>query len=181
MTHSRQSPNVADVVAINESSTEQRAVDERSLALIYDEVAGDLDRQFTQVEHLNGRAPQILGLGGVILGVMVALRPPTADILVSLLTVGALLIYALAAALSLAAWQIIAWRSDPKTPALWEEHRDRSATWIRHQIILNRIESRGWNAARIERKVKLVRWAQRLLAAEILYLVLLLILRPYIS
>lgn len=123
---------------------------------------------------------QILAAGGATLGIVVALRPPTAHLGVSLLTLVALLVYLGAAAFALLAWQVESWRSDPNPRTLWENHGNKSAEWLRHQIILNRIECRETNDVRIERKVVRVKWAQRLLAAEIVYLVAFLIVRPYI-
>jgi len=58
---------------------------------------------------------------------------------------------------------------------------DRTKEWVQHQIILNRLDAVDANAASIDEKLYWVRWTQRLLAVEVIYLVGLVIVRPYIG
>jgi pimeloyl-ACP methyl ester carboxylesterase len=152
-----------------------------TLELVYDEVQRALDKQFTTVEHLNGRPPHIIGFGGAtMIGLVLALRTPNAHLAALLLTLGAVLIYAAVVLMALRAWSIEAWRSDPQPRTLWEKHGNREIEWVRHQVVHNRLASRDANATAIDRKVKRLRWAYKLFALEIVYVAVLLILRPYI-
>lgn len=155
--------------------------DPDSLALIYDVVGGELAKQFDQIESLNARAQQLLGFAAITLGLVVTLRPPTTEWQITALFSFALIIFACLAAAGLYAWGIQGWRHDPEPGPLWERHRGRSAEWLRHQIILNRIASVNQNGIAIEDKLFWIRWTQRLLAVEVLYLVALTIARPYVT
>lgn len=50
-----------------------------TLALIYNEIAEELVKQFEQISALNARAQQLLGFAAITVGVVVTLRPPTRD------------------------------------------------------------------------------------------------------
>ena len=92
----------------------------------------------------------------------------------------ALLLFALIAGAGLRAWALQGWRADPESRPLWEKHRLRSEEWLRHQIILNRLQAVDENATAVAVKLFWVRWTQRLLAGEVLYLTALAIVRPYL-
>ena len=151
-----------------------------TLELVYDEIAGELDKQFEQIDALNARAQQLLGFAAITVGVVVTLRPPTKDVFMSVLFGIALILFASIAGCGLRAWGLQGWRHDPEPRPLWEKHRLRSKEWVQHQIILNRLESVDANAASIDEKLYWVRWTQRLLALEVIYLVALVIARPYL-
>src|SRR5947207_10835283 len=90
--------------------------------LIYDEVQRALDRQFEQIQLLNGRAQQLLGFSAIVVGVMIGLRPPTHGWVSTLLFAIALLFLILVAIALLflilvvfcgyQAWSIRGWRHD---------------------------------------------------------------------
>lgn len=151
-----------------------------TLALIYNEIAEELVKQFEQISALNARAQQLLGFAAITVGVVVTLRPPTRDAAVSLLFALALMLFACIAGCGLRAWSPQGLRHDPEPRALWEKHRLRTKEWVQHQIILNRLDAVDANLASIDEKLYWVRWTQRLLALEVIYLVGLIIVRPYL-
>jgi hypothetical protein len=152
-----------------------------TLALIYDEIAGELVKQFEQIDALNARAQQLLGFAAITVGVVVTVRPPVRDTSVSILFALALALFACIAGCGLRAWSLQGWRHDPEPRPLWEKHRLRTKEWVQHQIILNRLDAVDVNAASIDEKLYWVRWTQRLLALEVIYLVGLVIVRPYLG
>lgn len=92
----------------------------------------------------------------------------------------ALMLFACIAGCGLRAWSLQGLRHDPEPRALWEKHRLRTKEWVQHQIILNRLDAVDANLASIDEKLYWVRWTQRLLALEVIYLVGLIIVRPYL-
>lgn len=152
-----------------------------TLGLIYMELAGRLDKQFEQIAALNGRAQQLLGVAAVTVGLVVTLRPPTRGSTVSLLFAVALVLFACIAGCGLRAWNLEGWRLDPEPRPLWERHRLRTKEWVQHQIILNRLDAFDANASSIDEKLYWVRWTQRLLALEVIYLVGLILVRPHLG
>lgn len=154
---------------------------EQALELIYDTVAEELDKQFDQIDSLNSRAHQLLGFAAITVGVVLSLRPPTRDALVSVLFGVALFGFACIAGTGVRAWALQGWRHDPEPRPLWDRHRLRSEEWLRHQIILNRLDAVDENARAVDAKLYWTRWTQRLLALEVLYLVALVITIPYLS
>jgi hypothetical protein len=154
---------------------------EASLRLIYDTIAEELEKQFEQIDSLNSRAHQLLGFAAITVGVVLSLRPPSRDALVSGLFALALVGFACIAGAGVRAWALQGWRHDPEPRPLWDRHRLRSEEWLRHQIILNRLDAVDENANAIDAKLYWVRWTQRLLALEVIYLVALVIVVPYLS
>lgn len=155
--------------------------DAKSLLLIYETIEAELDKQFSQIDSLNTRAHQLLGFAAIALGVVVTLRPPAENRLISVLFGLAVLGFAFIAGSGVRAWSLQGWRNDPKPRPLWERHRLRSEEWLRHQIILNRLDAADANAAAIDAKLYWVRWTQRLLAVEVVYLASLVIVAPYLA
>lgn len=90
------------------------------------------------------------------------------------------MLFACIAGCGLRAWSLQGWRNDPQPRPLWERHRLRTKEWVQHQIILNRLDAVDANSASIDEKLYWVRWTQRLLALEVIYLVGLIIVRPYL-
>ncbi len=154
--------------------------DEGALNLLFDEVADELNRQFTQNEALVGRAQQILGFGAAILGLAVTLRPPTERLLITLLFAGALALFLLLAREAWSAWTLKRWRTDPRAARLWEDYRAKTEEYIRHQIILNRLQAIATNEKNLDEKIRHLKNAGILLVLEVLYLVGLVMLRPYL-
>ncbi len=152
-----------------------------TLGLIYSEVASALEKQFEQIAALNARAQQLLGFGAITVGLVVTLRPPTRDVAVSLLFSVALGLFACIAGCGLRAWSLEGWRRDPEPGPLWEKHRLRTKEWVQHQVVLNRLDAFDANASSIDEKRHWVRRAQRFLALEVVYLVGLIVLRPYLG
>jgi hypothetical protein len=64
-----------------------------TVKLIYAEIDAALDRQFEQIQILNSRAQQLLVFAGGILGLVIALRPPTDDAVIALLFGFALILF----------------------------------------------------------------------------------------
>src|SRR5947207_892632 len=109
--------------------------------LIYDEVQRALDRQFEQIQLLNGRAQQLLGFSAIVVGVMIGLRPPTHGWVSTLLFAIAFLFLMLVVFCGYQAWSIRGWRHDPQPRKLWERYRLWPDAWLRQQLILNWIAS----------------------------------------
>jgi hypothetical protein len=152
-----------------------------TLSLIYNEVEVQLDKQFEQIDSLNARAQQLMGFAAGVLAIFVGLRPPTDNGAVSAMYVGAIVIFAILVYKGYEAWRIVGWRRDPQPEALWRKYRLWPDGWLRQQIIWNWIASGDENQAAIDKKVSALRTTQLLLAIEVGYLVLTLILRPYIE
>ena len=152
-----------------------------TLGLIYSELAGALDKQFEEIAVLNARAQQLLGFGAITVSLVVTLRPPTRDAVVSSLFALALVLFACVAGYGLRAWGLQGWRRDPEPRPLWEQHRLRTKEWVEHQIILNRLDAFDANTSSIDEKLRWVRRTQRLLAFEVLYLIALIVARPYLG
>jgi hypothetical protein len=152
-----------------------------TLALLYDEIGGELLKRFDQIDALNARAQQLLGFAAITVGLVVTLSAPRSDGAVSALFAGGLVLFAFIAGCGLRAWTLQGWRHDPASRALWERHRLRSKEWVQHQIILNRLDAVDANAASIAEKLLWVRRTQRLLALEVVYLVALIIVLPYVE
>jgi hypothetical protein len=151
-----------------------------ALKLIYDEVADALEKQFEQIESLNARSQQLIGFAAIAVGILIGLRPPArGELSVTLFSI-ALFVFAVIAAAGLRAWALQGWRADPDARTLWEKDRLHSEEWLRHQIILNRLEAVDANATAVAVKLFWVRWTQRLLAVEVVYLTALAIIRPYL-
>ncbi len=152
-----------------------------TVMLIYDEVETQLDKQFEQIEVLNARAQQLLGFAAGVFALIIALRPPTKDTLVTVLFLLALVLFVAIAVAGYLAWSIQGWRLDPEPERLWQRYRLWPEAWLRQQIILNWIESGEKNQASIDAKLFYLRATQVLLGLEVSYLVVILILRPYIE
>lgn len=153
-----------------------------TVALIHAEAAGAIDRQFEQNAALTARAQQVLGYAGLILGVFVALRPPDVsqtDVAI-LLAIGVAL-FALIAITGGLAWSLRGLRRDPAPGPLWERYRLAPQDWLRQLLVLNLIESHAANRRVLETKVRYLRASQVLLAVEVLYLAMVLIILPHIS
>ncbi|MCP9485192.1 MAG: hypothetical protein MSC30_05000 [Gaiellaceae bacterium MAG52_C11] len=131
--------------------------------------------------ELNARAQQLLGFGAITVSLVVTLRPPTRDVAVSSLCALALVLFACVAGSGLRAWGLQGWRRDPEPRPLWEQHRLRAKEWVEHQIILNRLDAFDANASSIDEKLHWVRWTQRSLALEVVYLIALIVARPYLG
>src|SRR3989442_7322303 len=133
--------------------TELRKPTPDALRLIYDEIAGQLAKQFEQIEALNGRAQQLLGFAAIAVGLLISLRPPTKGNLSLLLFGTALILFAAIAVAGLRAWALQGWRNDPESRPLWQKHRLHSEEWLRHQIILNRLDAVDANASAVDAKL----------------------------
>lgn len=150
-------------------------------ALVYSEIAAQLDKQFEQIGALNARAQQLLVFAAGVFALITAVRPPKAGWLPTILFCVALLLFVVVVVFGYAAWSIYGWRRDPHPAKLWQRYSHWPADWLRQQIILNMIVSHDHNARAINGKLYYVRATQVFLGAEVSYLIALLILRPYIK
>jgi hypothetical protein len=152
-----------------------------TLELIYDETAAQLDKQFEQIDALNARAQQLLGIAAGVFALVAGLQPPTRHAAVVVLFIIALAIFvAVIIAISFA-WSLHGWRRDPDPEQLWARYRLWPEGWLRQQIILNRIASKNDNQTAINAKLFYLRAAQVLLGVEVSYLIVILIVRPYVT
>ena len=149
-----------------------------TLNLLYDEAAEELRRQEEQITILDGRAQQLLGFAGVILGLVITLHTPPNRVSTILFGVGVAIFFAVGWH-GLKAWKTTPWRSDPAIGGLWEKHRLESAEFVRHQVILNRLEAIKTNQNGIDVKLDHLAVTQALLAIEVLYLSVVVLLGPY--
>jgi hypothetical protein len=152
--------------------------DPATLALVYEEVGVQLDKQFEQINELNSRAQQLLAFAGGTFGLVIALQPPKDSWWMSGLYFGGLFIFGYLVYNGYQAWSIRGWRRDPEPEHLWRRYQLWPENWLREQIIWNRIQSRSKNQLAIDEKVARLRTTQWLLALLVGYLVLALILRP---
>lgn len=154
---------------------------DETLRLIYLEVEGALARQFEQIQTLNGRAQQLLAFAGGVLGIVVALRPPSDDVVVAILFGLAVVLFLGIVWLGYRSWSIVGWRRDPDPRRLWVRYRLWPEGWLRQQIILNWVEAHEHNRKSIDAKLRYLRLTQIALGAEVGYLVAIVILRPFIT
>lgn len=151
-----------------------------TVKLIYAEIEGALDRQFEQIQLLNSRAQQLLVFAGGILGLVVALRPPTDDVLIALLFGAALVLFGLIVWLGHRSWSIVGWRRPPEPGSLWSRYQLWPENWLRQQLILNWVQSHDANRRSIDAKLHYLRLTQLMLGVEVAYLVAIVIVRPFI-
>jgi hypothetical protein len=154
---------------------------EETLRLIYAEVESALARQFDQIQILNGRAQQLLAFAGAALGIVVALRPPGRDVTVAILFGIAVAVFLAIIGLGYRSWSIVGWRRDPDPRRLWIRYRLWPEGWLRQQIVLNWVDAFEQNRLSIDAKVRYLRLTQIVLGAEVGYLVVIVILRPFIA
>ncbi len=164
----------------NSAEIEGKPVDDAVLLLIFEQQEDELERQTSQIESLTRRAEQFLGLAVLLLGIVVSARPPSRGALSSILFGLALVIFLGVVYEGWQAWRIRSWRVDPSARGLWEHFRDKSEEYLRHQIILNRLEGVDVNERRNQDKLRHLRWAGVWLLIEVLYLVGLVIAKPYL-
>jgi hypothetical protein len=151
-----------------------------TVRLIYAEIESALDRQFEQIQILNSRAQQLLVFAGGILGLVIALRPPTDDTAVAVLFGLALLLFVVIVWLGYLSWSIVGWRRPPEPGRLWSRYQLWPESWLSQQLILNRVKSHDANRRSIDAKLRYLRLTQLMLGAEIAYLVAIVIARPFI-
>jgi hypothetical protein len=152
-----------------------------TVALIFAEIAGALERQASQLAALNTRAQQLLTFAGLILGAVITLRPPSSRWPVSLLFAASLVLFVAIAYVGYRAWSLVGLRRDPAPGPLWHRYRLWPEDWLRQQLILNWIEAEAQNERSIDAKLWYLRLTQVLLGLEVVYLAIIVIIRPYIS
>jgi hypothetical protein len=159
-----------------------REPEPETLELIFQETRGALAKQFEQIQILNSRAQQLLGFGGLVLGLLIGFRPPTlASKYVTLSSLGGLALFLAVLLSGGLAWSIVGWRGDPRPRQLWTRYRLWPEGWLRQQLILNWLDALDANQAAIDAKLRYVRLTQGLLGFEVVYLVAIVILRPYLA
>ena len=153
----------------------------RTVDLVYREVEVQLDRQCEEISALDGRAQQLLGFAAGIFALIAGLQPPTGNLVVSILFAVGALVFVTVVATGYLALSIRGYYRDPEPEQLWPRYRSWPEDWLKQQIILNRLESWHENRSTIDAKLLYLRGAQVLLGCEIGYLVVVLILRPYVE
>jgi hypothetical protein len=154
--------------------------DPATLKLIHEEARRILDRQADEIDALNARAQQVVAFGSIFVGLIVALRPMRGGAVLTILFAGGLCVFGLAAGAAVAASWIVGWRRASRPRRLWVRYRLWPDDWLREQLIVNLIDSHEANERSILAKLRYMRSAQIFLALEILYLVGVLIARPYL-
>jgi hypothetical protein len=171
-------PTVGTVIPAAELDPE--TLDPETLGVIYDVVRDQLDKQFDQIESLNSRAQQLVGLGAVIFGLVVGLRPPTDHLSVTVLFLFPLAAFGALVFFGHRAWSIGQWRRDPNPGALWGKHGLGRPATLRYQLVGQWIASHETNRAAIEKKLGRVRLTQFLLGILVVCLVVILLILPYV-
>lgn len=151
-----------------------------TLKLIYEVIGDQLSKQFEQIEALTRRAQQLLAFAAGLLAITVGLRPPTDDVVVSVLFGIAFIPFTAAMVEGFRAWRIQEWRRDPEPVQLWEKYREQQEGWLRQQVVLNWVQSHTENRDLIKDKLRHLRRTQVLLGIEAGYLVVMLIVLPYV-
>jgi hypothetical protein len=169
------------VTSQHTDSEEKQPVTPGTLRLIYDELAQDLDKQFSQIESLNNRAQQLLGLAGLIPTIVVTIGILRHRVLFTALFAVALASFAGVATLAFLAWRVKGWRADPNAAALWSDFRFEGEEWLRHQVIQNRLQSRAENEKHIQDRLWFLKRAQWGFAASSVYVIVVLLVLPYVS
>lgn len=148
----------------------------KTLALLYDETARTLDRQFDTVEGLKDRAQQILGFAAVIISVIAALDI-NANTAQRVLVVVDLELFGVTAVLAFAAWRFATYRDDPAVNRLYGKYRDTDVDTVRDQVIGNRFVAIEHNKRLIREKTLLIRFALWMLLGATAFLIALVALR----
>lgn len=92
----------------------------------------------------------------------------------------ALVLFAAIVGLGYLSWSIVGWRRDPEPERLWNRYQLWPEAWLRQQLILNWIQSHHANQSSIDAKLRYLRLTQLMLGVEIVYLVGIVIARPFI-
>lgn len=164
--------------AIEEPTPDKSGTVEPSvLAVLYDEVAQDLERQSAQIDRLNERAQQLFGFAAVILTIIAAVTPRDTTTATKVAFLCAIPLFARAAWLSGSAWIVRSWRGDPDVRSLWGRHRAKPEEHFRYQVILNRFESISANESSISQKLDKVKAGQRWLYGGFIYVAALIVFR----
>lgn len=69
----------------------------------------------------------------------------------------------------------------PPSSTLWIRYRLAPERWLREQLILNLVESFTANSRTLEAKTRYVRASMVLLAVEVVYLAMALVIAPFLS
>jgi hypothetical protein len=155
-------------------------------AVILEELRRALDRQWEEIQALTTRATGLLGFAGVMLGLAANLtvtnepgqNPKLAA--VSLLVV-ALLLFACVAWFGGRALGARLWRRDPEPSELWKHYRDAGEAVVRRRLILNILEAYAANGEKLSRRRADVTCAQRLLIAEVTFVLSAKLALPYLT
>jgi hypothetical protein len=152
-----------------------------TVEVIADEIASQLDNQFEQTEAITRRAQQLLVFGAGILALVVGLQPPSRDVHMVSLFVGALAILVAVMLVGFLAWRTKQYRRDPDPRGLWERHRFKTTEQLRHQLVHNWIQCFEENRKTINRRLGYLKATQVLLGVEVVYVVAMVIAKPYIE
>jgi len=154
---------------------------EATVRLIFDVVAEQLDRQFNQVDKLNGRAQQLLTFAGTLLGALIVFRPPEKNTCISIFFGGGVSLFLLVMWTTLRAWAVRGWGRDPNPRELWDAYQLWPEPMLRIQLILNWILNSRENEVQIRVKARILTIATALAGAEAAYFAAFMIARPYLS
>ncbi len=149
----------SQTTATQEEPDEFGTVQEPVLAILYDEIAQSLERQFGQLRSLNERAQQLLGFAAVILTIIGAVATKDAPTATKIACVVAILLFGLVALYAAGAWRLANWRGDPDVNVLWKHYRKEAEEHFRYQVISNRLDSIRENDQQIAAKIRNVKRA----------------------
>lgn len=165
-------------------SARKAVLDSASLQLLFDEVRRQQADQRDHARFLTGRAQQTLGFSGVMLGLLFTLRSTDLSTgLVIAFIAGGLALFVATATTAWPAWTLLAWRSDPNVFGLQElvyVERWRFDS-LRDTVTSNRLEALRSDSAKIRKKVRLLRIAQALLVAQVVYLIATAVVASYLN
>jgi hypothetical protein len=150
---------------------------EGTLALLYEEIARDLDGQHDYIEQLNQRAQQLFGSATVILTILAAVTPAHPGVGTKIAFLLGIPFFALSAFYSGQAWEFLKWRYDPDVRNLWKHYRGKDEEHVRHQVIQNRLACLDDNQGKLNLKLGRIKHSRLWLYAGFAYLVVLLLYR----
>lgn len=141
------------------------------MAILLDETTRTIDRQFETIESLNNRGQQMLGFAAVIVSVLAAFATNDVSDAVKTLILLDLVLFVSLGVLAFIAWRFQRFRDDPQPDALYEHYVDKEPSFVRKQLIGNRLASLDHNQKAIAQKTSLLEAASWILAAAAVLLV----------
>lgn len=176
-----------DSIQIESAATETQEAGEslQSLDIVYAEVKERLDVQLRQVDASDAKTGTILFIASIVIGIGAAAQaafigPERNDWILSLFVIP-LLSYLLTVFFALRSWIVRPYFRDPEPKPLRDHYVSELPEFTKRRLITQFIRSYEWNARVMKKKVRELRIANWFLLLEIVSLVAVLTLRPWLG